>query len=80
MRKDGLCSLIFLMCFCVFGYFVTRDILEVLQTVLMAGTLAVIVTVPIWFLVFITVSIGTGFKEAWKEFNPIALIREFKNV
>ena len=72
--------ILLLMFICAIGVVIesgAKALLVVAVTILFSGFC---ITSPLWLIVFIIDCVLEGFKEAWKECNPIAIHKAVRNV
>ena len=72
--------ILFLMFICVIGVVIgsgVKALLVVLAAILFSGFC---ITFPLWLIMFIVDCILEGFKEAWKECNPVAIYKTVHSI
>lgn len=75
------CKIIILLMFiCAMGIIIesgAKALLVVICTILFSGFC---ITFPLWLIMFIIDCVLEGFKEAWKECNPVAIYKTVRSV
>lgn len=73
-----LLPIVFFICCIILGFYSGLDTLIAVLLIPLIITSAIFL-IPIWLLAFILTWKRSGIKEAWKEFNPIAMFNEIIN-